>query len=245
VNSEQTNFYWNRSVQLIQRLYPSKPIVIIDDNSDYTYVKGDVEYTNVKVIQSEFTKRGELLPYCYYLKYKFFQNAVIVHDSVFFHRRIMFEKLIGEKVVPLWHFLSDQENIDNIRRISSYLKNNGVITSKFIPTSVPMMGLNMDKWIGCFGIQSFINLQFLEHLENKYHFTNLINVVHNRLDRCSLERIFGIMFSVENQKLLKKRPSIFGNIMKYQTWGYSINDYINDSKKKQLPVGVVKVWTGR
>ena len=92
VNSVKTNKYWNHSVKLLRTFYPLKKIVIIDDNSNYDYVNSEFEYKNLHIIQSEFHGRGELLPYYYFLKYKFFQNAIIIHDSVFFHMRINFEK---------------------------------------------------------------------------------------------------------------------------------------------------------
>ena len=70
VNSVTTNKYWNQSVKLIRNIYPLRKIVIIDDNSDQEFVKTDFDYQNLTIIQSEFPKRGELLPYYYYLKYK-------------------------------------------------------------------------------------------------------------------------------------------------------------------------------
>jgi hypothetical protein len=124
VNSENTNKYWNHSVKLLRTYYPNKKIVIIDDNSNKNLVKPDFEYKNVEVIQSEFHGRGELLPYYYYIKNKFFDNAVIIHDSVFFHTRVNFELLNGINVIPLWFFIKDKDNIDNTLRISNYLNNN-------------------------------------------------------------------------------------------------------------------------
>jgi hypothetical protein len=59
VNSEVTNKYWNQSVKLIRTHYPLRKIIIIDDNSNYKFVKADHDYQNLEVIQSEFTKRGE------------------------------------------------------------------------------------------------------------------------------------------------------------------------------------------
>ena len=94
VNSESTNRYWNHSVKCLRTLYPLKKIIIIDDNSNYNFVKADFNYKNIEIIQSEFKGRGELLPYYYYLKNKFFENAVILHDSVFFHKRVYFEKFL-------------------------------------------------------------------------------------------------------------------------------------------------------
>jgi hypothetical protein len=63
VNSEKTNKYWNNCVKCIKRLYPLKKIIIIDDNSNYNYVKSDFNYNNVEIIQSEYPGRGELFPY--------------------------------------------------------------------------------------------------------------------------------------------------------------------------------------
>jgi hypothetical protein len=100
------------------------------------------------------------------------------------------------------------------------------------------------KWIGCFGVQSYINLNFLERIELKYDITNLLNHVKCRTDRCCLERIFGCIFSLESPNLIKN-PSLLGDIMKYQTWGYSYDDYMVDFKKGTVPRIVTKVWTGR
>jgi hypothetical protein len=243
VNSEKTNNYWNQSVKLIRTLYPFKKIIIIDDNSNYQYVKQDFDYKNLEVIQSEFPGRGELLPYYYFLKHKFFKNAVIIHDSVFLHSRINFDVLNGINVLPLWFFYSDKENVDNTKRIAKKLKNNFLVVNK-LDNDLNILGLKLDKWYGCFGVQSYINLKFLEHLENKYGITNMISAVKCRTDRCSLERIFGILFYNEFPRLHKLK-SLFGDIMTYQKWGYTYDEYIENLKKSSIPKSVVKVWTGR
>ena len=93
VNNELTNLYWNRCVRLLRKFYPLKKIIIIDDNSNYEFIKEFVPLENIEIIQSEYPKRGELLPYIYYLKYRWFENAVIIHDSTFFHKRVQFEKV--------------------------------------------------------------------------------------------------------------------------------------------------------
>jgi hypothetical protein len=243
VNSFKTNNYWNQSVKLIKTLYPDKKIVIIDDNSNYDYVKAEFDYENLTIIKSEFPGRGELLPYYYFLKYKFFENAVIIHDSVFFHSRVRFDKLNGVDVLPLWFFYKDSENIENTKRIANNLKNNSLIFNK-LNNEFNILGMPTDKWYGCFGVQCYINLVFLEHLENKYGITNLIPTVNCRADRCCLERIFGLIFFIESPKLFKQK-SLLGNIMRYQTWGYSYDEYIDNFKKGIIPKCVVKVWTGR
>ena len=80
-------------MKLIRSFYPFSKIIIIDDNSNYDFVKADVEYKNVEFIQSEYPGKGELLPYIYYARHKWFERAVIIHDSVFIHKRIPFGKI--------------------------------------------------------------------------------------------------------------------------------------------------------
>ena len=242
VNSELTNKYWNNNVKQLRKLYPFRKIIIIDDNSNYNYVKPEFNYENIEIIQSEFNGRGELLPYYYFLKYKFFKNAVIIHDSVFIHKRVNFEKLNGINVMPLWHFNSDQENILNTKRIIKHLKNYQNIESKLSHEQI--IGMPRDKWYGCFGVQSYINLNFLENVERKYGITGLIQSVNCRADRCCLERIFGCIFFTEYQIMLK-RKSLLGDIMKYYKWGYTYDEYTRDLKKGIVVAPIIKVWTGR
>lgn len=244
VNSEKTNKYWNKCVRCIKTFYPLKKIIIIDDNSDYSFIKADLEYTNIEIIQSEFPGRGELLPYYYYFKNYFFDNAVIIHDSIFFHKRINFERLIGYNILPLWHFPSDKENISNTLLISNKLKNSNEIQQK-LTLNDNILGLNYQKWYGCFGVQSFINYNFLKNIEKKYNLFNLLSIVKNRKDRCSLERIFGAIFFTEESNKLTKIKSIFGDINTHQKWKYTFDDYENDIKEKKIAKPIVKVFTGR
>ena len=94
--------------------------------------------------------------------------------------------------------------------------------------------------------QAFIGLRFLEHLQQKYNFTNLVNVIHNRADRCGLERIMGLLFTMEYPQL-KIKASLFGDIVpKSKSFGYSYEQYIYDlNRKKKVLYPFVKVWSGR
>jgi hypothetical protein len=244
VNSIKTNRYWNQSIKLIRTLYPYKKIVIIDDNSKQHFVKPDYDYKNVEVIQSEFPGRGELLPYYYYLKYKWFENAIILHDSVFIHKKIDFDK-IQQPVFPLWHFDYDKENIHNILRICSQLKNSHKLTNIVSNNNINILGFNsFNNFACCFGVQTYIKHSFLLLLEQKYGISNLINHVKTRTDRCSMERIMGLLFCLEHPSLLKYK-SLLGNILSTGNWGYSFEDYQTAIKKRKPIKAVVKVWTGR
>lgn len=246
VISEKTNKYWNRCVKCLRTFYPHRKIVVIDDNSNQDFIKAEFEYKNVIYEKSEYPGAGELLPYTYFIKNHYFDNAIIIHDSVFFHKRINFESLIklGLDVLPLWHFDADKENYLNTYKISSVLKNNYNLNRKISLNEINILGLNKDTWFGCFGVQSFINWNFLNHINNKYNIINLLHVVKNRADRCCLERLFGIIFSSDKNQIYKNK-SLFGIIHSYQNFGYSYDEYINDIKNNKIPKYIVKVWSGR
>lgn len=245
VNSEQTNKYWNQCVKLIRTHYPLRKIIVIDDNSNYNFVKADHDYKNTEIIQSEYPKRGELLPYIYFLRYKWFDKAVIMHDSVFIHKRVPFEKILCP-VLPLWHHGYDKENLHNLLRICSKLKNNLYLKNKLNGNEVNILGFNKnDHFNLCFGVQSFITLSFLEMLEAKYKITNLISAINNRTDRCGLERIMGLLFCQEYSKLIHI-GSLFGEIFNHHmAFGYNYNQYLDDFKNRKMYGAFVKVWTGR
>jgi len=221
---------------------------VIDDNSNQEHVKAEFEYSNVEIVQSEFPQRGELLPYYYFHKNRYFDNAVIIHDSVFIQKRIMFElfEKMNINVFPLWHFdMGKNENYHNSYRIARCLRNNNVILDK-INNSTPFaqLGIANINWYGCFGVQSYINYQFLDFIQNKYKIFNMLSVIKNRSDRCCLERIMGIIFYAENPKIYK-RGSIFGLILNYGTWGSNYHDYSKNKKAKKITLPIIKIFSGR
>lgn len=252
VNSELTNEYWNECVRCIRRFYPQRKIIVIDDNSNKDFVKAEYDYQNIQYIHSEFPQRGELLPYYYFHKHHFFENAIIIHDSVFIHRRINFDALQNFKVIPLWHFShSKDENYKRSLEIASYLKNNHEIKNELVQfnNKYHILGLQKSNWEGCFGVQSYINYNFLEFLQRRYNLFNMLKIVKSRSDRCCLERVYGVIIGLHCNKLNKVK-SLFGDISGYEQgeykWGYSYNEYkeyIN--KHRKSPVPYVKVWTGR
>lgn len=245
VNSKQTNKYWNNCVKLIRTHYPLRQIIIIDDNSNKEFVSSEFQYSNLTIIQSEFPGRGELLPYYYLLKYKWFPNAVIIHDSTFIHFKINFDK-IKMPVIPLWHHNYDKENVNNVLRITSALSNNYQLIKKLNEKEEFIGNLSFSqKLILCFGSQCYIKLNFLEKIQSKYNITNLVHVIRNRPDRCSFERIIGALFCEEWPYLLKIK-SLFGNIYSFpNSFNYTFDNYENDIRNKRIPRRVVKVWTGR
>lgn len=226
VNSQQSNLLWLHAVENIRKLYPKHPVVIIDDNSDYSFVT-KVIVQNCLIVQSEYAGRGELLPYYYFYKYKWFPKAVIIHDSVFLHTPIKAFDLLEN--VPLWHF---EEFLyacfDSEQKMLAMLTNNEELLNVH----------SEKKFVGMFGVMSVISLDFINLLQEKYNFTVLLDVVTDRGKRMCLERIMGVLFAVEKKHNV---PSIFGTIHEYCRWGISFEEY----KHTKIQRPVTKVWTGR
>lgn len=242
VNSCSTNKYWNQCVKLLRLYYPSNQIVIIDDNSDYTFIKAEFEYKNIQVVQSEYPKRGELLPYVYYLRHKWFDSALVIHDSTFIHSRIPFDTY-KNPVLPLWHFEYDKENLPNIFRIASHLHHNYALVQK-LKSNISVLGMT-PSITGCFGVQSFIHHSFLVRLNKTFNIASLLTAITCRTDRCSLERVMAAMFHTEHPRLYATK-SLLGNIFThYKSFMYNFDEYEHDFKQNRIRGRIVKVWTGR
>ena len=233
---ETTNQYWNESYRTIRRFYPDAMIMIIDDNSRQEHVRLEegLVLTNCFILQSEHPGAAEFLPYYYYLQYKLFEKAVILHDSVFFRNRIDFDKAT-DKGCFLWHF--KQYPTDNAE------EEIGLLRHKDHSDELVSLYSQKDLWKGCFGAQTVVSHDFLVFLEEKYHFTRLLPHIRGRERRSHWERVLGCLFTMEN-KLLRTRPSIFGIIYDYIQWGIPYHVY-QEQQGTILRQDVIKVWTSR
>lgn len=221
VNSEFTNKYWIHCYNCIRTYYPENKILIIDDDSKYNFITDEKIY-NTTVINSEYPKRGELLPYYYYLHNKLFDIAVILHDSVFINKYI---DMSVDKYRFVWEFEHNWDQIqDETRMIHSF---NDFELTKFYE--------NKHAWKGCFGAMSIITHDYLTYVNSKYDISTLLQFVLNRFNRISFERVIACMLQKHH-----KNETLLGNIHKYQRYGTSFKD-INTCK--HLPI--IKVWTGR
>lgn len=237
VISEETNEYWNECVKRINYFYPLRTIVIIDDNSKKEFIKDLYIHKNISIYESIYHKRGELLPFLYFIKYHWFNKMIFIHDSCFFHKRISFEK-INFPILPFWHFLPDYEQTNNIYSQLNSLKYSHELLSFFEKKDVFLSRIK--EWNGIFGLMCIIDYEFLNRINQKYNLFNLINNVTTREQRCGLERSLSIVFYKE-YSLLKFNPSLLGNIFSYGIWNLSYSEY----KKKKYNLPLVKVWTGR
>jgi len=220
VNNEVVNQYWIKSYNSIRKYYPENHIIIIDDNSDNNYIT-PLQLYKTTIINSEYPKRGELLPYYYYLHNKLFDIAVIIHDSVFINSYIDF----SVKYKILWDAEHNWDQIEDETKMIN-LFNDQELTTFYN---------NKQLWKICFGCMSIITHDYLTHINNKYDISKLLDCVLTRYNRMSLERVIGCILQKEAPKQI-----LLGNIHKYCPYGLSINNIHN---YQHLPI--IKVWTGR
>ena len=225
VNNELSNKYWTECYKSIRKYYPHHDIVIIDDNSDCKYVKNmeNIELYKTKIIDSEYPGRGELLPYYYYSKEKFFDIAVILHDSTIIQQHINF---YVEKYKILWEFDHYWDNPDEETRIIKEAFNCPDLINFYSDKSL---------WKGCFEGMTVITHDFLILVNAKYDMSKLLNFITNKSQRSCFERIIACLL----QKHYKIEP-MFCNIHQYCPWGIT---YYDKEKFSYLPI--LKIWTGR
>lgn len=233
-----TEEYWRISYNKIRKYYRSIKIIIIDDNSDKTYINDDIE--DVEYIYTEYLGRGELLPYYYYLKdnrgKKF---AIMLHDSLFLENKLH-KYIVRSHYTPLWHFFPEIElrkNRINIENILSDNKYKNVLIDTFD---------NRD-WRGVFGSMSIISHELLRKIEKKMNiFDSLITKISNREDRKALERVFSLIFRYMN---IDTYSSLLGNIHHWcrghygKYWEVTLDEYKKSSKDDECLL--TKIWTGR
>lgn len=242
VNSKITNMYWQLCYKRIRKFYPYNKIVIIDDNSNYQYVT-EIPLINTIIIKSEFPKRGELLPYLYYLKFKYFDTAVILHDSTFINKYINFS---ADKYKFLWNFDHRWDNPYNELRLLKVFNNPNLIN----------FYKNKKLWTGCFGGMCIIKHEYLILVNNIFNLNLLVDKIITRNDRCSFERVIACIL-----QFFYKSDILLGNINTYCKWGggsrgiglesWLWNNNVNPKngslkqiiKYKNLPI--IKIWTGR
>ena len=231
-----TNNYWIECYYCIRRFYPYHKIVIIDDNSNYYFIDTNVKLTNTIIIQSEYKKRGELLPYIYFLQYKWFDKAVILHDSVFIQKYIPFEYFENQS---LWYF---QNSVSRLHKEETKFIQKCKNSHKLLKI------YNENKWKGCFGGMTIIHYSVVLEINEKFHiFSTLLKYIKTRQDRMYFERILGVVLYYYHKKSNNTdNNSVFGNIQTYCEWGYTYQMYIDDKIDKKIPeLPLIKCWTGR
>jgi hypothetical protein len=220
--------YWKVAYTSIRKYYPDNYIVIIDDDSDYSLI--DIEFekelTNTIIVKSQFPRRGELLPYVYFLNGKYFDTAVIINDSVFLNSTVDFSLKPEENYKMLWQFEHNWDEKVNEKKILNELDDKEELLKLYNQPNL---------WKGCFGSMTVIKHSFLKKIHERHNLYKLIPIITSRPDRCCLERVIACILQLNS-----RNNCIFGDIHAYCKWGVPWEDkWILE----HLPM--IKVWTGR
>ena len=229
IQKTSDNDLWLSAYQSIRQYYTNQ-IIIIDDNSTLNTFNGKL--VNTEIIQSEYNGAGEILPYYYFLKEKWADTMIFLHDSMVLHRLFTDDEL-DHDVVLHWHFNEkDKAIVKKSVALLSYLTKS---------TEIEEYALN-GSWNGVFGGASIIDLSVVEMLEEKYKITNLVNFIRTRKQRQLVERVLGILLSYE-----KNVTSNFGDILKYPK-NFETNNLqtsMHNISQTNYNTAIIKLWRGR
>ena len=232
VRNKTHNLYWNECYDCIRKFYKYEKIYIIDDNSPYKPKRNGEKLVNTCIINSEFPRRGELLPYYYYYTKKFSKNTVILHDSVFINSKINSDFLNTKTYHFLWSAKHGRDPTTEILQILKKMDNSKELIKKFN---------NKTGWDVCFGAMTILNLDYITKIfDNTNYFKILISQIKTRINRQCFERIIALLL-IDTIKT----KTVNGDIFKDQRFGKDLPTFSEYNKKNCNKKTMYKVWTGR
>lgn len=189
------------------RLYHDYPIVIINDHSPIDISALSRDFNNVTIELSLMKARGEMNPYLHYYVNKYFDTAIIIHDSMHLKKKLEnIDKITDFKFIRYftnhrlhWAFIPEPQT-DYNKRFA--IKNHDDLVFRLIEKIKDKnksfydfckgIYYKKDEWIGCFGIQSIMSWNFLNELQAKTNVLDLMEFMKDRRDRMAMESIFAL-----------------------------------------------------
>jgi len=252
VNHEKVDEYWKECIRCIRTFHPHQKIVVIDDFSPPEFInkKDEERILNqdpfLSIVRSEFKGAGELLPYFYFHKYRWFHYAMIIHDTLFLTSSMdpYFDnmKKCNSDISYLWSFrVRCYDDEEDIKDVISRIENPNILLEQ----------RKKDTWEGCFGNMSCIRYEFLDEM-TKHHpqlFETILPHINTRQKRMTMERVLPILFYAHKNG--ERVETFFGDILDYCTQYYfEFALFHYDHYKMKTPeelsgYPIIKVWTGR
>jgi len=180
------NKNWIECYNSIRYFYPENKIIIYDISNDKKLIT-EQKLTNTHIIYSTDNVKSILNAYLYYLENKSFNQAVVIKDTIFLTRHIDFDN----KNRFLWQFEHNWDDETNEIDTIKELDNNMELTELYYKKQL---------WKGCLETMSFISYELLTKINSKYNLYKLVNKMNSEKMIYAFERIFAIMFIIENGK---------------------------------------------
>ena len=228
--------YWEKCYLSIRKFHgPDVLIVIIDDNSKLKATKiteldnnCTIYYTSdMYDLGQTIVGCGEILPYIYFIIYKWRPYMICLHDSMELNNPIPPFSIIENDDLFIrfhWFFTSTKHNNDII--INKMLK-----SINFNDT----VDIIKNKHIYCFGSMSTVSLKLVQLIDTKHDICHLLPfLIKTRSDRMAFERVLGI---ITNDYIV---PSLCGNIFNYPE-----NFMPNKNPPSDYTGILIKRWIGR
>lgn len=190
------------------RLYHANPIVLINDHSPLDISEIQKEFANVSIESSMIKGAGEMNPYLHFYAHKYFDTAIILHDSMHLNKplervdSIQDIKFIRYFTNHIFHWNLIQEPKTYYNEQHGIIVHDDLIIHllKRILSEKNKLFLNFcleryaqkKQWVGCFGIQTIITHNFLKELHNKTNILDFATITNNRRSRCAMESIFAL-----------------------------------------------------
>ena len=198
-------------VEGLKRLYPDTPKVFFYnketsfDISNLEIIQND---PSIRLVTSRYCE-GEMNVYKHFYEEKYFDMAILLHDSFVLKKR--FENL--ESIQDLnyiwyftnhrihWHTIEEpkteynlQHNIRTHDDLILHLVRKSFEKSSGFAQFVEELYPKKSEWVGCYGSLSIIRHDFLCKVQEKTNLFNLIPNIRDKRDRITVECILSLAF---------------------------------------------------
>jgi hypothetical protein len=239
--SETDDILGEKCIESIRMYHPGCKIMIVDDYSVCTFSQTEAEaedIIHVRVEEHDIARgKGEILAWYFFWKLRPFENACVLHDSMFLTAPVKITPTLANKGTRLWHFNGGH---------MLGMHNEHELMSKINVSFANSMYDEPDGWQGCFGVTGILSWTSINFLSIVYHLFDLIPHVHTRTDRMAVERIFGWMLSKSG---VAQPGSLYGDIHTFPRAFYPTEDakihetIMAHDILKIMPI--IKIWRGR
>lgn len=193
-----------KCIASIRKFHATIPIVIIDD---WSTIDIDISDPHIIIEKSPVKGAGDMVTLYMLLKYKYFDKAVIMQDSMFLEAPI--KNVSTDNVQFLWHATNHikqwhqikepQDDYNKFHKIVTHqdfiLHMTSIYATNDLQNIVNSMINRKELWNVCFCLCMIIDLKFLELLESKTGITGYLCQLNTNRRRRTSESVFSMACS--------------------------------------------------